>query len=362
MQVMFVDDESRVLSGIERTFAMHDNDWNCRFATSGAEALARMEEQAADVVVSDMRMPFMDGAEFLGRVRDRWPDTMRIILSGYSDREATLRMLDVAHQFISKPCNNAVLLATVEKALALRRLFSNPRVLSALGRTSRLPAAPRVFMEVCRLIADPGSESRRIAELLGSDPALSAKLMQLANSSYFAGNSRIRDVGQAIARLGLDQVGLLVLATQVFADAADPYVDRLQQRAMVAATLAAHIAGRHGAEASGALLAHIGLLVPELREADDDTPGPQGIPMHAAVGAYLLALWGLPMEFVDAVANHHAPAFGDQGFGLAGTVHVAVALANGEAPDMDYLQEVGVTERLAEWIEFHAQLEEKIHG
>jgi HD-like signal output (HDOD) protein/ActR/RegA family two-component response regulator len=362
MQVMFVDDESRVLSGIERTFALHDNDWTCRFATSGPEALAQMEALPADVVVSDMRMPFMDGAEFLGRVRDRWPGTIRIILSGYSDKEATLRMLDVAHQFLAKPCSNDVLLATVEKAMGLRRLFSNPRVLGALGRTTRLPAAPRVFTEVCRLLADPTSDSRRIADLLGSDPALSAKLMQLANSSYFAGGNLIRDVGHAIARLGLDQVGLLVLASQVFGDTADPYVDRLQQRAMTAATLAAHIASRHGPETTAALLAHIGLLVPELREGDLDVPAPEGIPMHAAVGAYLLALWGLPMEMVDAVTNHHAPAFSEPGFGLAGVVHVAVALANEEAPDMDYLQEVGVLERLPQWQQFHQRLQEKTHA
>lgn len=363
MHVMFVDDESRVLSGIERTLAMQDNDWECRFAESGQQALAQLEEQAADVVISDMRMPFMDGAELLGRIRDRWPATMRIILSGYSDREATLRMLDVAHQFIAKPCNNGVLLATLDKALSLRSLFQDPRVAAVLGRTSRLPAAPRVFAEVCRLIADPASDSRRIAELLGSDPALSAKLMQLANSTYFAGSSRIHDIGHAISRLGLDQVGLLVLATQVFAEAgADPYVDRLQQRALTAATLAARISGRQGPEATAALLARVGLLIPELQGADMAAPvGATETPLHAAVGAYLLALWGLPMDIVDAVTRHHCPGGAESGFGLAGKVHVAVALANGEAPDADYLEEAGVAERLPQWQQLLERLAGKAH-
>jgi HD-like signal output (HDOD) protein len=364
MQVMFVDDERRVLAGIERTLAMQDKAWACRFVTSGAQALAMLEEQPADVVVSDMRMPFMNGAELLTQVRNRWPGTIRIILTGYSDLDASLHMLDVAHQFVSKPTDNTQLLAAVEKALALRHLFLDSRAAEILGRTSRLPAAPRVFADICHLLADPNSNARRIRELLGSDPALSAKLLQLANSAYFAGNSRIHDVGDAIARLGLDQVGLLVLASQVFADNAhDPYIDHLQQRAFLASRLATHIAGRRGPAATAALLAHVGLIVPEMREAEAAAASDTAeTPMHAAVGAYLLALWGLPTGIVDAVMRHHDPASAaEPGFGLVGTVHTAVALASGEAPNTAYLEQTGAAERLPEWQAAHQHYERNAH-
>ena len=82
MRVLFVDDEERVLAGIERTVFMADRDWDVAFAASGAEALTKLASQPADVVVSDMRMPLMDGAELLRRVRDTWPSAIRIILSG----------------------------------------------------------------------------------------------------------------------------------------------------------------------------------------------------------------------------------------------------------------------------------------
>lgn len=362
MQVMFVDDESRVLSGIERALAIQDNAWECRFATSGAEALAMLEELSADVVVSDMRMPFMDGADLLHHIRNRWPGTMRIILTGYSDIDATLRVLDVAHQFVSKPCNNAVLLATVENALTLRGLFQDPGVVAIVSRTTRLPAAPKVFTEVCRLIADPASDTRHIAELLGSDPALGAKILQLANSAFFAGGARIHDIGHSIARLGLDQVKLLVLAAQVFTEPAnDPYIDHLQRSALLASTVVARMAGRPGAAATAALLAHIGLIIPELRDTAPGTTTTHGnTPLHAAVAAYLLALWGLPMDIVDAVAHHHQPArAATPDFGIAGMVHVAVALANGEELDHAYLEGAGVLGQLAKWQQICTRTQEK---
>ncbi|MEI7375270.1 HDOD domain-containing protein [Dickeya chrysanthemi] len=352
MQVMFVDDESRVLSGIERALMMQDTDWECRFANSGQEALAMLEEKPADVVVSDMRMPFMDGAELLSQVRNRWPGTIRIILSGYSEPEATLRMLDVAHRFVSKPCDSTVLLAMVGNALALRDMLQDPAVVEIAGRTSRLPTAPNVFTEICRLLADSGSDTRQIAELLGSDPALSAKIMQLANSAYFSRGGHINDIGNAITHLGLDQVKQLVLASQVPADAKTaPYVDQLQQRALLAATLAARISGHQGLEATAALLANIALLIPELREPDYQTATTRGnTSIHATVSAYLLALWGLPMDVVEAVACHRQPSrSSDNAFGVAGAVHVAVALANNDAPDLDYLEQTGVLNNLPLW-------------
>ncbi|MCI4187749.1 response regulator [Dickeya dianthicola] len=364
MQVMFVDDESRVLSGIERALMMQDSEWECRFANSGQEALAMLEEKPADVVVSDMRMPFMDGAELLTRVRNRWPGTIRIILSGYSEPDAISRMVDVAHRFVAKPCDSTVLLAMVASALALRDRFQDPAVVEIVGRTSRLPAAPKVFADLCRLIADPGSDTRQIAGLLGSEPALSAKIMQLANSAYFTRGGHINDIGNAITHLGLDQVKLLVLASQVFADAkTDPYVDRLQQNALLASTLAARISGHQGLEPTAALLANIALLIPELRESDDKaTPTRGDAPTHAAVSAYLLALWGLPMDIVEAVACHTQPSrSANKTFGVIGAVHVAVTLANNELPDLDYLEQTGVLNKLPLWQKMLAHTQETLN-
>ncbi|WP_312690881.1 HDOD domain-containing protein [Kosakonia sp.] len=364
MQVMFVDDESKVLSGIERAIMMQDTEWACRFATSGPEALAMLEETPADVVVSDMRMPFMDGAELLTQVRNRWPGTLRIILSGYSEPDATRRMLEVAHRFVAKPCDSTALLTLIGSALALRGMFKDPEVLRVVGGINQLPASPKVYTEVCQLIAAPGGDTRQITEHLSSDPALSAKIMQLANSAWFSQEAKIHDIGSAISHLGLEQVKQLVLASRFFADAkADPEVDELQRRALLASTLAARIAGHQGLAPTAALLANIALLIPEMREQSGEKHLTRdNNAMHSAVGAYLLALWGLPMDIVEIVAGHTQPSRSANGvFDAVGIVHVAVALANNSMPDRDYLEQTGMLNQLPLWQQMLTNLQDTPH-
>lgn len=354
MQVMFVDDEARILSGIERALMMQENDWECRFATSGHEALSLLEETPADVVVSDMRMPVMDGAEFLMQVRNRWPGTIRIILSGYSEPEATVRMLGVAHRFVSKPCDSTQLLAMIANALELRALFNDPSVLTLVGKINQLPPAPGVLAEINRLFANPQPNTHEITALLASDPALSARIMQLANSAWFSRSAHFHDIGSAIMHLGQEQVRVLVLASHAYADAAtDPAVDKLQQTALRASRLAAQISGRQDREATAALLANIALLIPELRTASNEMMTTRGdIPLRAAMSAYLLALWGLPMDIVEAVAGHVQPSrSAEKTFGMSGIVHVAVTLANHGIPDRLYLEQTGMLDQLPVWQE-----------
>ena len=356
MQVMFVDDEWRVLSGIERALAMRDTDWESRFCTSGDEALAALLEKPADVVVSDMRMPFMDGVEFLSRVREHWPGALRIILSGYSDPEATIRMLDAGQQFVTKPCNNATLLAIVENALGLRSLLDDEAMLELIGRVSRLPTAPKLFFELNRLLADPSSSIPTIIAMIIRDPALSAKVLQLGNSVYFANGQPICDVADAVRHLGVDQVRLFVLASLVCAGAAEsPRIDTLQTRARLAARIASLIAMQVGEQpgpaATAALLARLGLLIPGLDNPEAECATTCGDRFrYATVGAHLMALWGLPRDIIHVVACHTDPGrIAGSAFGLTGVVHVAVALANDQEPDLGYLQRVGMIERLPSW-------------
>lgn len=353
MRVVFVDDEPNVLAGFERVLALWSDDWDCRFFTNGHEALAELEATPADVVVSDMRMPFIDGAALLGQVRERWPASIRIILSGHADVESMRRMLDVAHQFVTKPCDNATLLAIIEHAVRLRDMFASPAVVETVGRINRLPTAPRLLGELNRVLADPLGNAAVVAGLIGRDPALSTKVLQISNSAFFGGGKRVTDVGGAIARLGIDAVCRVVIAAQLFDNPAfNADIDALQRKALAASQIAARVLGAPAMVATAALLSHVGLLVaPELRHppaAESTTHC--GTPLHAAVGAYLLGLWGLPMDIVRAVADHHNPAHDSvDGFGMTGMVHVATALAEGAQPDHAYLGRVGMLDRLPAW-------------
>ncbi len=363
MRVLFVDDEPRVLDGIGRMLFAVGCTWDLLFANSGDEALDVLARMPIDAVISDMRMPRMNGAELLEKVRASWPDTVRLILSGQSDAEAAMRALNVAHRFLSKPCEAGVLIEAVESAIQLRLLLIDPTIRSCVSAASRLPAAPQVYLALNRVMLDPRSDAQSVAAILARDPALTAKTLQLANSAFFRGSRTVGDVQAAVARIGLSAVRNLVLASEVFdvpARARD--AETLQSRALQASLLAARIVeGRGDCDnaPTAALLANVGLLLPEALDAARRIDG-NGLG-HAEIGAFLLGMWGLPTEIVETVAYHRRPdRLPQRRFGTIGAVHVATALVNGDEVDEDYLERLQVAGRLPEWRQFGERLAEQV--
>lgn len=104
MQILFVDDEISLLRSLERVFRRMDDEWNTHFTDTGEDAIQKLNESNFDIIVTDLRMPGMDGVQLLSRVQTKFPDMIRIILSGHSDRETLSRARQLAHKFISKPC------------------------------------------------------------------------------------------------------------------------------------------------------------------------------------------------------------------------------------------------------------------
>jgi HD-like signal output (HDOD) protein/CheY-like chemotaxis protein len=348
MRVMFVDDERRVLGGIERMLFGMQRDWDLVLALSGAEALVEFDKGPIDVVVSDMRMPVMDGAELLRRVQERSPSTLRILLSGHTETDAAMRALNVAQKFLSKPCEPAVLVEAIEGAVALRKLLSDPAIGESVGRVARLPTAPHVFAKLNQALLDPNCDARMLGSILAEDPAMTAKVLHMANSAFFPSAGRaVGDLKSAVMRIGSNMIRNLVLAAEVFSqDASRADIASLQKQALMSSVLAGRIAARPEADAAGiaALLANVGCLLPTpVGEAADRVGYPE-------TGAYLLGLWGLPMAIVEAVAHHRQPQRHPQReFGLLGAVHVATALIS-EAPlDMVYLERTQVLPKLPDW-------------
>src|SRR5579859_4207949 len=113
-RVLFVDDERRILEGLQRMLRHYRKQWEMTFANSGAEALSILAGGRYDVIVSDMRMPGMDGAQLLETVRKLYPGMIRIVLSGHTDMEAAIRAVPVAHQFLAKPCDPDKLQAAID--------------------------------------------------------------------------------------------------------------------------------------------------------------------------------------------------------------------------------------------------------
>ncbi|QDQ29168.1 response regulator [Chitinimonas arctica] len=130
--LLAVDDESNILASLRRLFRPHG--YRILTAGSGKEGLALLETEQIDLVISDMRMPEMDGAQFLTQVRNRWPDTVRILLTGYADISSTVEAINKAqiHRYIAKPWDENELLDTVRQSLELKGLQREKKRLDSL--------------------------------------------------------------------------------------------------------------------------------------------------------------------------------------------------------------------------------------
>jgi DNA-binding NtrC family response regulator len=147
-RILFVDDEAMVLDGLRRMLRPMRDEWEMEFCESGPIALAQMAVSPADVIVSDMRMPGMNGAELLTRVMELYPRTVRLILSGHADHELILKCVGSTHQFLAKPCDPEAIKATVRRAAATDGALQSDALKTLVGQMSRLPSIPTLYREI----------------------------------------------------------------------------------------------------------------------------------------------------------------------------------------------------------------------
>jgi HD-like signal output (HDOD) protein len=357
--VLFVDDEPQVLEGLRLRLQPLTAKWHMTFVVSGADALSRFEQTPHDVIVSDISMPGMDGAQLLHAISERWPATIRIALSGMSDVEQKLRLLPLAHQFLSKPCRPEQLEDAVARSLQLREELTHPSVLGIVGRIRQLPARPQVFARLQVVMAKANATARDVARVIADDAALTVKVLQIANSAFFRRARRISNIEQAVLYLGFQTVRNLVMCAEVFSrwpgrmrHAAVDLEDLQMHAQRTAAVAQAITAGTQHCDDTvlAALLHDIGYWIliqecpRELEQAIEfalaaEVPLPQAEyeilgASHAEIGAYLLAIWGLPYAVVEAVAHHHRPTrVKSTGLDSLTALAVAIALTGGDDSD-----------------------------
>lgn len=113
-RILFVDDDPQVLAGLEGVLRRDRARWEMVFALGGQRALDELGKERFDVVVTDMRMPDVDGVTVLLTVNEASPETLRILLTGYTDDEALARVRPIVHQLLQKPCTAATLRSALE--------------------------------------------------------------------------------------------------------------------------------------------------------------------------------------------------------------------------------------------------------
>ena len=217
-RILFVDDEPNILDGLRRMLRSMRKEFDLYFAESGKEALELMNQNEFDVVVSDMRMPGMDGAELMTEIQKRYPHSIRIMLTGQADEESTLRTIGVVHQFLAKPCDPEKLKNILLRASALHRLMIDGKLKDIVSSIDTLPSLPSVYVKLQKKIREPEASLDDIGEIISQDIAMTAKILQLVNSAFFGLYQKVESPARAVKLLGLDTIKALVLVSQIFSE------------------------------------------------------------------------------------------------------------------------------------------------
>jgi len=397
-QILFVDDEPMVLKGLQRTLRKMRAEWDMAFASSGKEALGILDQQSTDVIVSDLKMPEMDGMQLLTEVKARHPRVVRIILSGHLEHEMTLQSVQYAHQNLSKPCDAEILKQTLVKLFALRDILADEAVKKIVSQIGSLPSLPSIYSEIIEEMHSEDPSLKKVGDIISKDLSMTAKILQVVNSVFFGLSRKIGSPQEAVVLLGLETIKALVLSVKIFAEFSQKKfawfnMDALFNHSMSVSTYAKAIVKNEklgqdliNHSLMAGLLHDLGklILATNFQEPYQQVlTAAQGSDRnlwdleyeafgtsHAEIGAYLMGLWSLETPIIEAIAFHHCPANSmSQNMGLLTAVHVGNAIDhNGQAPtngntdlqyDAQYLESLGVADRIPAWHQVCSELAER---
>ena len=294
----------------------------------------------------------MDGAQLLEQVRDRFPGTVRIVLSGYFDAHAALRAAPVAHQFLLKPCDITRLRDAIERSGEINAILTDEGIRRAVTAVGELPSMPQTWPALVRALEARSASPDQIAAIVQTDVGVAAKVFQLVSSAFSSPAEQVTNVETAVSYLGLDAMRNLAGAVETDQSnyrAGPLLLDEFQDHSRLVAAVAARLPVRQSVAALcpvAAFLHDVGKLVlasrfPDQFETALARSAREHRPLyaveeemtgtsHAKVGAYMLGLWGLPAEVVYGVSRHHHPDLSAIGgdLGVAEAIHVADALVH----------------------------------
>jgi CheY-like chemotaxis protein len=299
--VLFVDDDRAILDGIRRSLHGRLPGVTLHFAVGGTDACTRLRTQPVDAVVTDLRMPEVDGTAVLLTALAVQPSAARMVLSGWVDEGETLRSLQVAHRLIRKPTPLVALVGAIAGLTGSDASSPCATVCSKLGRLVTLPRRLGAVASFCRQVAAHASADV-VSSVVGRDLALTLTLLRIAGCAAEGVDEPPMSVPGALERLGMDTVRNAVTQTTLF----ELRWPSTGWGATVAEVLADFSNARGGAgihPGATGLLALAACAPDEMRQALAFTGGDGEAvaaaerlligATHQEVGARLLRLWGI---------------------------------------------------------------------
>jgi HD-like signal output (HDOD) protein len=367
------------------------SDWTVKLVAGAGAALTEMAVQPFDVVVADHALPEPNkGVELLDHIHTEYPKTIRILLTGQMNSDNRIADVEGSHLILTKPCEPATLKSAIERALSIDLWLANDGLRELVARLRTFPIVPSLYLEVINALKSPQVSTSEVGAIIAKDMAMMTKLLQVTNSACFGLPRKISDPAEAVSILGFETVKSMVITLKLLNqyDKVKPVyfsIDRLWRHSTEVARISRRLVltlqddpvVAESAFTAG-LMHDLGKLV-LASNFDEQYSGAQSLarrqhlPLwevekqifgasHGEIGAYLLGLWGMPLDLVEAAALHHTPGRClAKHFTPLTTVHVANALYYEIKPDKDgfippqvdedYLEDLGLGGQLKRWRE-----------
>lgn len=332
--ILFVDDEKQILDALRRTF--YGLGYNIFFAESGEEALNILANNDINLLISDIRMPNMNGYQLLEQVKAKYPSIIKVVLSGYADEHLLLKMqnMTLAKRYLNKPWKNQELIRIVGQIFRVEKLLKDKNLMELINKIEFLPSPGNVLHSFNKLV-DQDADLERISKAIEIDQSVTAKILQVANSAIYGISTG--SVKKAVSYLGLVNVKYIILSATSFRNEGSKGnsiinrdINNLWKHAISTNQILNYLYNRLIGKKIPEVYSMVGLLHDigkivlinnftdrylkaavaiknkedmfyyyEQMEFTDTT--------HEEIGAYLLNWWELPQPIVEAVLYHHKP-------------------------------------------------------
>ena len=331
-QLIFVETQGQILQRLRSDLMGSRPDWHILFVVETSAALKLLSQRTVGIVLANFGEDKTGCVDFFRELREKAPEVIRMGLLADQHKDTLESSLEFAHECIAADCASSEIEVFITRGLsAWGRTRKNPRLATLLSNLHTLPTPPALYFDIRDELESPTGSAQSVAQIIARDPAITAKILKVANSGFYATPRTIADLYEAITLLGMEMVQALVMAAHLYAQLPLPglNLDVLWRHSIAVATLAKEIAVEEGVNratvsicAIAGLLHDIGELIflanaPDpyyamVRRAGGDERALLQMELeqfgvgHPELGALILSLWGLPEAVVQAIASHHA--------------------------------------------------------
>lgn len=317
LNILFIDDDYNITNGIKRSLFPYRKQWDLFFTLSGLEAIKVIDHNDIDIVFCDIMMPVIDGTQVLEYIFLNKPNIVRFVLSGHSNLDFVLKSTKYAHQFLTKPSAPDLIVSKIQAVLEARKYLTSNSEKETAHIFKDSPVSSYIYKEIKMLLEEEDVNSVKIANVLRKDPALTGKILQIANSGFFALSREITEIQEAVNYIGINLIHQIVLFYGTFNNSetnetVKHKIEIIAQKSLQVAykmqylVVVFKLKSLHGDDAFTCGLLHLlGQIVAIVN--NKESPEIQ----HENVAAYLISIWGLPKVISDSIAFQNNPMHPD---------------------------------------------------